>query len=333
MQEQFFNALRQRSADNTSFVEEIAGILDIGYDAAYRRINLRTNLSLEESVILARHYKLSLNKLFEVDSPNTVMTELPPQPKDEKGLEQWFKVSLQNVQPLTKVKSAEFIWSGKDISLFHTLTDSFLTRYKMFVWLKDLDTSMTKSKITFDEWVREIPNSLLDSAFSLGNVYKNINITELWNDNTVTGTLQQLLYYYEAGLVAKETALKICQDIHDVIDHTEQQTIHQSILGSESKKSFKLYKCDLHMLTNCLMVTTAHQKVFFVPFTVLTYFKVEHQATCDLMYGFLQKQMNISKLLVNAGEKDRALFFNRMHKKIDMLKTRIEMDNEIFSLE
>ncbi len=333
MQEQFFNALRLKSADNTSFVEEIASILDIGYDAAYRRINLRTNLSLEESVILARHYKVSMNKLFEVDSPNTVMTELPPQPKDEKGLEQWFKVSLQNVLPLTKIKSAEFIWSGKDISLFHTLTDSHLTRYKMYVWLKDLDTSMAKSKITFDDWMKEIPDSLLESAFALGNVYKNINITELWNDNTVTGTLQQLLYYYESGLVSKDIALKICQDIHDVIDHTEQQTIQQSILGSESKKFFKLYKCDLHMLTNCLMVTTDHQKVFFVPFTVLTYFKVEHKETCELMYGFLQKQMNNSKLIVNSGEKDRAQFFNRMHRKIQQLKTRIQLDNEFFSPE
>ena len=62
MQEQFFKHLKAKSPDNTSFVEEIAGVLDIGYDAAYRRINLKTNLSLEESVILARHYKVSLNK-------------------------------------------------------------------------------------------------------------------------------------------------------------------------------------------------------------------------------------------------------------------------------
>lgn len=332
MQDLFFKHLKSISPDNTSFVDEIAGILDIGYDAAYRRINLKTILSLEESVILARHYKVSLNNLFEVGSPNTVITELPPQPNDEKSLEQWFKVSLQNVKPLTKIKSAEFIWSGKDISLFHTLTDSYLTRYKMYVWLKDMDTSMAKSKITFDDWIETIPNSLLESAFALGNLYKNINITELWNDNTVTGTLQQLLYYFEAGLVAKETALKICEDIHDVIDHTEQQTIQQSILGSESKKFFRLYKCDLHMLTNCLMVTTSFQKVFFVPFTVLTYFKVEHQETCKLMYDFLQKQMNNSKLLVKSGEKDRYLFFSKMHKKIDLVRDRISLGLDLSSI-
>ena len=303
----------------------MAGVLDISYDAAYRRVNNKTDLSLEESIILAKHYNVSLNKLFEVGNPNTIMAELPPQPKDEIGLEMWFKVSLSNVLPYTKINSSEFIWSGKDISLFHTLTDSYLTRYKMYVWLKDFKTEMAKSKISFDDWVETIPDSLLESAFALGDVYKNINITELWNDNTVTGTLQQLLYYFEAGLVSVDMALKICQDIHDVIDHTEKQTIEQSIDGSKSKKHFKLYKCDLHMLTNSLMVVTSSHKVFFVPFTVLRYFKIENQGTCELMYDFLQKQMNNSKLLVNAGEKDRSLFFSRMHKKVDLVRDRIKI--------
>ena len=81
MQEKFINYLKTKTQDNTSFVDEIASVLDIGYDAAYRRINLKTSLSLEESVKLAQHYKISLNKLFEVGNPNTIITELPPTAK------------------------------------------------------------------------------------------------------------------------------------------------------------------------------------------------------------------------------------------------------------
>ena len=81
------------------------------------------------------------------------------------------------------------------------------------------------------------------------------------------------------------------------------------------------------------MVKTPSQKVFFTPFTVISYFKIEHQPTCELMFEFFQKQMSISKLLVNAGEKDRALFFNRMHQKIEKLKARIQIDTEVFDFE
>ncbi|RED50161.1 hypothetical protein [Seonamhaeicola aphaedonensis] len=326
MQEQFITLLKSKTSDSTSFVEEIASVLDIGYDAAYRRINLKTNLSLEEGVILARHFKVSLNKLFEIGNQNTIVVELPPEPKNEVALEHWLKVSLQNVQVLSKLKGAEIFYSAKDIPLFHTLNDSLLTRYKMYVWLKDLNIDMAKSQISFDEWMKTIPNSLLESAFALGSIYKNISITELWNDNTVTGTLQQILYYFEAGLVSKDVALKICDDVHEVINDTEKQTIEQSIGTPNNKKFFHLYKCDLHMLNNTIMVRTPHQKVFYSPFTVLSYFKIEHQDTCEMMNDFLNKQMSNSKLLATSGERDRTLFFKMIHQKISIAKERINLD-------
>jgi hypothetical protein len=329
MQEQFIKYLKEKSQNNTSFVDEIASVLDVGYDAAYRRINLKTSITLEESVKLARHYKISLNKLYEIGSQYSINTELSPPIKDEADLQKYFEISTQNLLPLTKIKNVEFIWSGKDIALFHTLTDSFLSRYKMYVWLKDLNVEMAKSKITFDEWLKLIPDSLLKSAYKLSDVYKYIDITELWNDNTITGTLQQVLYYFEAGLVSKDMALLICNDIDEVINHAEMQTIQQSLIGSKNKNSYHLYKCDLHMLTNTLMVKTPFQKVFFSPFTVLSYLKIEHQETCEMMYEFLQKQMSISKLLATAGERDRTLFFNTIHQKINNARDRIKMEEKM----
>ena len=333
MQEQFIKYLKSKSVDNTSFVDEMASILDIGYDAAYRRINLKTSLSLEESVKLAKHYKISLNKLFEVGNQNSIVADLSPPIHNKEGLELYFKQSLSNVTPLTKLKSASIIYSAKDIPLFHTLKDSFLSRYKIYVWLKDVDPEMTRNKVTFDDFIKNIPESLLENAFKLGEIYKDINITEIWNNTTINGTLQQVLYYFEAGALSKDLALNICNDIEDVIRHVEKQAIQQSLIGSKNKAIYNLYINDIHTMSNTIMVKTPHQKVFFTPFTVISYFKIEHQPTCELMFEFFEKQMSISKLLVNAGEKDRSLFFNRMHQKIDRLRERIRLDNDAFDFE
>ncbi len=329
MQEQFISYLKSKSNDNTSFVDEIASVLDIGYDAAYRRINLKTNLTLEEGVKLARHYKISLNKLFEVCNTDTILTEISQKPNNEQALEFWFKQTLNNAIPLTKIKDAEMIWSGKDISLFRSLTDSYLTRYKMYVWLKDLNVEMAKSKISFDDWMKTIPDSLIQSAIDLGDIYKHINIIELWNDNTINGTLQQVLYYFEAGLVSKDIALRICDDIHEVVNNIEKETIQQSINDLENEKFFRLYKHDLHTLTNAVMLITPFQKAFFYPFTVLSYFKIEHKDTCDMMHEFLKKQMSNSKLLATSGERDRTIFFKTIHQKISIIKERIDIDDKM----
>ena len=327
MQKQFIQYLKEKSLSNTSFTDEIATILDIGYDAAYRRINLKTNLSLEESVKLAKHYKVSLNKLFEVGSKNTILIEKSPVITNESHLEDYFSKSIENLIPLTKLKSASILYSAKDIPLFYTLKDSYITRYKIYVWLKFTNKEMTKNKVSFDEFIKTIPNSLLEKAFELGQTYNYINITEFWNDNTINGTLQQIIYFFESQLLSKEMALKICGDLEDIVNHVEKQTIQQSIINSENNASYNLYKSDLLTMSNIIMVKTAYKKAFFVPYTVLEYLKIEHNETCDIMDDFFSRQMSNSKLLVHSGEKDRVLFFNKMIQKINKLKERIHVED------
>lgn len=329
MQEQLFKRIKKVLGPNKKLTESIAGVLNINYDAAYRRVIGKTTLSIEEAVLLAKYFRLSLNKLYEVGDQDTILTSKSPELKDENDLESYFNASIQNLQPIAKMKGAEIIYSAKDIPLFYTLKDSYLTRYKIYVWLKLVNKEMAKNKMSFDDFINRIPNSLLQSAFKLGETYNYISITEFWNDNTINGTIQQILYFFESGLLSRELALQICEDLKDIVDHVEKQTIQQNIIGSKNKSTYNLYKSDLLTMSNTLMVKTPHQKVFFTPFTVLSYFKIEHGPTCDQMAAFFEKQMINSKLLVKAGEKDRTLFFNRMHQKIEVVKGRINLDRNL----
>lgn len=329
MQELFFKNIQSKIPKAKSFIDEIATVLDIGYDAAYRRVNLRTNLSLEETIRLAKHYNISLNKLYEVGSQNTIVVEKSPIITNETHLEFYFAKSIDNLIPLTKLKSASILYSAKDIPLFYTLKDSYITRYKIYVWLKLTNKEMTKNKVSFDDFIDTIPNSLLNKAYQLGETYNFINITEFWNDNTINGTLEQIIYFYESQLVSKKLALHICEDLIEIINHVEKQTIKQSILNSKNNATYNLYKSDLLTMSNIIMVRTSHKKAFFVPYTVLEYLKIEHEGTCNVMEDFFEKQMTNSKLLVHSGEKDRTLFFNKMHQKINSLKKRILIDDSL----
>ncbi|MFY0629761.1 MAG: hypothetical protein JXR05_05225 [Flavobacteriaceae bacterium] len=328
MQNKFIQHLKEMHSSNTSFVDEVANALDIGYDAAYRRINQKTNLTLDEGVKLAKHFKVSLNKLYEVGSQNTILVEKSPIITNEEKLEAYFTQSIENLTPLTKLKSASILYSAKDIPLFYTLKDSFITRYKIYVWLKLTNKEMTKNKISFDKFIETIPNSLLEKAYELGRTYNYINITEFWNDNTINGTIQQVIYFYESQLLSKELALKICDDLEEIIHHVERQTINQSIINSKNNASYNLYKSDLLTMSNIIMVKTSFKKAFFIPYTVLEYLKVEHQETCDIMEDFFRRQMINSKLQAHSGEKDRTLFFNRMHQKINTLRERIDIEKK-----
>ncbi|OUS16017.1 hypothetical protein A9Q93_06005 [Nonlabens dokdonensis] len=329
MQEQFISKIKSILNENQSVTEEIAAVLDISYDAAYRRVTGKTSISLEESVILSKHFKISLNKLFEVGEQTSILTDVSPSIENMAQLEQYFDTSLQNILPLTNLKSASITYSAKDIPLFYTLSDSYLTKYKCYVWLKFLNEDGSMEKMSFKNFMDQAPKSLFESAIRLGETYNYIDIVEFWNDNTINGTLQQIFYYYETGLLSRALALLICKDLKDIIDHVEKQSIQQTIINSKNNAQYHLYKSDLLTMSNTIMVKTKNQKVFFSPFTVLTYFKVEHQATCDKLDRFFEKQMKNSKLLVNSGERDRAQFFNKMHLKVDSVIERININQDL----
>ena len=247
-------------------------------------------------------------------------------------LEAYFTNSYKSIEPLTKLKSASIIYSAKDIPIFYTLTNSILTKYKFYVWLKFLNEDGSMERMTFDAFLDSIPPSLLNSALELSQMYSYINVVEFWNDNTVNGTLQQILYYFDSNLLSKTMALQVCEDLKKVVDHVEEQAIKQVITNSTKRRicaSYDLYKSDLLTMSNTVMVKTQHSKLFFTPFTVLSYFRISHPTTCEEMHNFFKKQMKNSKLLINSGEKDRSQFFNRMRQKIQTVISRINLDQDL----
>ncbi|WP_373941262.1 helix-turn-helix domain-containing protein [Polaribacter sejongensis] len=63
-EEELFNYIKQKLPKNVSFIDKIAEVLDLSYDAAYRRVNRKTALNLAETLKLANHYNIDLNTLL-----------------------------------------------------------------------------------------------------------------------------------------------------------------------------------------------------------------------------------------------------------------------------
>lgn len=75
MQYIFIKNIKSSLSKDRSIIDEISSILQIGYDAAYRRVNCKTKLTLEETVVLARHFKISLNSLYTVGEQNKILAD------------------------------------------------------------------------------------------------------------------------------------------------------------------------------------------------------------------------------------------------------------------
>lgn len=314
-QTEFLNFLKSELPKNTSVIDAVATALDISYDAAHRRVSLKSKFSLDESVTLAKYYNLSLDQLFETTDKNIIAVEKTKPIDNESKLKDYFDNSYASLHPLLNQKGCNILYSAKDIPLFYTLESDLLSRFKMFVWLKLLDTDFTKKD--FNSFSLSI--STLKSAKALGDLYKNLNTTEVWDLTTINSTLKQIHFYNEAGRLDNQTALNLCKDLKLLIGNISNQVTAEN-------SNFKLYYNELILMNNNVLVSTPNQQSLFVPFTILSYFQTSDKITCKQAESFLTKQLQSSKLLNTAGEKEKLSFFNKLYAKINALYQIIEAE-------
>jgi hypothetical protein len=312
-QSKFLKTIQAQLSGNSSLIEAIATTLDISYDAAHRRTSLKSKLSIDECIILAKTYHIALDSLFETTDKSYISVEKTKHIHNEEELEAYFKDSYDSLLPLLTQKESQIIYSAKDIPIFYTLGDDVLSKFKIYVWLKLLDT--TFSKKPFEQFSPSV--GVIMSAKALGSLYQDLNTIEIWDITTINSTLKQIHFYNQAGQITNAIALELCDALKLLM-----VTISERI--ETHSDHYKLYYNELLLMNNNVLVSTPHQKSLYVPFSILSYYLTSDHITCTQAEAYLNKQLQHSKLLNTSGEKEHRTFFNRINAKIEALKQLIE---------
>src|SRR6185436_5597635 len=118
VQSSFLEQVKRRLPPNVSFADEIAEILKISRDSAYRRIRGETVLSLDEAKVLCNQYGVSLDVLLSTSSEivpfrHQVVNNTP------ETFEKWLRSILNNLETInTFTAEKEIVFSAKDVPVF-----------------------------------------------------------------------------------------------------------------------------------------------------------------------------------------------------------------------
>src|SRR5690606_7297542 len=114
-QEILIDTIRKRMGINKSLIDEIAGVLDISYDAAHRRISMKSKFSIEEAVQLANHYGLSMDKLFQ--GSDSVLVRKTKDVQNFGDLTRYLESSFKYLTVHDANRDTALFYSAKDIPL------------------------------------------------------------------------------------------------------------------------------------------------------------------------------------------------------------------------
>lgn len=303
-QQQFLKAIRSKIPNSISLIDEIATVLEISYDASHRRISEKSKFSIDETIRLANYFNISLDNLF--SDKEKVIVEKTIEIGTLKDMLQYFKSSAEKVDVLTQKPNTVLYYSAKDIPLFYFMDGTILSKFKAFVWLNLLNKE--QKNISFENFV--IDESFSEHMHKIKSTYENVIVNEVWNDTTINSSLQQILYFYEAGLLNLKNANALCKDLKRIIGVIQEKC-------NKPNSKFAIYYNELILLNNNMLIETSDQLTMFVPYTLLGYFITDNEESCKNVHQFFKQQINNSKPLGQSGIKEQNLFFNRAIRKID----------------
>ena len=307
-QELLLKQIRSKIGDK-SLNDEIANVLNISYDAAHRRTSMKSKFSLEESLVLAKFYNISLDSFLE--SNNQIMVKKTKPIRTVTDLLNYFDDALHLLNDFKINRETEVYYSAKDIPFFYTISDSVLSRFKLFVWMNLLNEKDFMQP--FEDFKLE---KYSDKSEDLKHLYENLNVTEIWNNTTISSILNQVLFYSEIEILSRETSKLILEELKVLIKSIEKKAENEN-------KNFHIYSHDILILNNSILFKNEEKSSLFVPYNMFGYMMTDDQSTCDDALNFFQHQIKNSTSLSFSGQRDRKKFFNSMLERIDNLRNSI----------
>src|SRR5688572_24973127 len=138
VQSSFLEQVKKRLPPNVSFADEMAEILKISRDSAYRRIRGETVLSLDEAKLLCNQFGVSLDLLLG-ESPEIVPFRHQVVNNTPESFDKWLRSILNNLETVAGFPSEkEIVYSAKDVPVFHYFDYPDLAAFKMYFWKKSV---------------------------------------------------------------------------------------------------------------------------------------------------------------------------------------------------
>ena len=321
--DKLFNVIKQKLPKNVLFTEEIADVLDVSYDASYRRIKGRTSLTFNEAVKLARHYKISLNELYDLPSDNSLLINKNKFHDNIDGLIHFYKELSYYTKTFHATDRTQVVYSAKDIPFYHVKTTNLYWKFRIYLHLNFSENNSINNKVSFYNFNPKF--AAIEEANSFRETFKLTDIVDIWSDTTIDSSLYQIFYFFRTKTLRKEEALLLCDEINSIIKEIEYNVTNQHSDNLPNKKKFRytLYYSKLLNLNHTIFFKNEVKKGVLIPYGSFSHIKIEDSNICDEMDSYLQKQLQLAKKISGETEIDRKVFFTTMYEKIDQLRNEI----------
>ena len=327
VQQRFFQHIKDNLPAHLSLVDEVATLLNISNDSAYRRIRAEKPISFDELQVLCSHYKISLDQFLHLQS-DAIIFNGRVNTNSETIFEDYLKNVQQQFKMMNGYASKHLYVLMKDIPPFVHFQIPELAKFKFYFWMKS---------ILYDERLKKIKFSLDDPRYEefiplskkVIEAYNTIPVTEIWNIESINSSLRQIDFYRQAGMFQDENDIKILYEkMEDLVNHIERQAEMgiKFLIGTEPSPkpaTYNMFVNELILGDNTFLAELDNMKLTFLNHSVLYFVATADEQFNNAMFNNLDNLTKKSTQLSSIGEKERLRFFNRLRDKIHHMQSSL----------
>lgn len=321
-QQMFFQHIKGLLPSHLSLVDEVAGLLNISNDSAYRRIRGEKPIALEEIKKLCVHFKISLDQLLHLNSNSVIFTGKLAD-RTNFSFELYLQDFLHQLQMINSFEEKEMYYWSKDIPIFYYYQFPELAAFKFFFWMKTVleYPEYTKAKFNFSDFDENLwitGKTILETSIKIPS-------TEIWNVDNINTYLQQIEYYKDTTVFnSKNDILILYECLEKMVDYIEMQAEAGYKFNNNTPgifgAPFKVYVNEFIIGDNTVMAVINKKPMVYLCHSFINYTGTKDPVFCDYMFEYFQKLIRKSTFVSSVSEKQRSSFFTPIREKIELRK-------------
>jgi hypothetical protein len=327
LQQRLFQAVKNKIPVNAAVPEEIARLLEISIDSAYRRIRGEKPVTLDELYKIATHYRISVDQIMALD--NGVL-QFQGQYLDKKSFrfEEYMTNLQRQLEYINSFREKEFYYSCKDMPIFHHFVFREIAAFKWFFWLKTYFhfPEFQQKKFRFDDY----PDDLFAIDRKALSLYNQIPSVEIWNIESMSIFFRQIDFYREGHVFdSDEDIIVLYEAIEKLWDHLEKQAAlgYKFDHGDPAQTPmgrYRMYFNEVLLGDNNLLVTLDGTKMSYITHSTINFMITRDIGFNENHYNHFQNQMKRSTLISAVSEKERVKFFRIIRERITRRKEALK---------
>ncbi len=259
------NRLKSLLPAHTNMASSVADLLSISREGAYRRLRGDTSFTLDELIILRKKIGISIDELD--DGTENISFSFKPLYDNPSELQAYFKDIQFRFKKLSHVKGSMTFSVCEDLPFFRQFGYPAIARFKLFYWKHSILLDPSYAQLKFN--LESEPDSALEDAVQMNQLYTHLPSTEIWTNKTISNTLKQVEYFYDCGFFEDpKTLVAVYNDLINLVNDlmTEARLAIKLDNNTNPRGKFTLYVCELSVDNNSIYLETHEPKYLAIGF-------------------------------------------------------------------